>query len=35
MSPPDENYEMRIDGNGFQGRMSADAAGITVLSLHI
>lgn len=30
MSPPDETYEIRIDGNGFQGRMSADAAGITV-----
>jgi hypothetical protein len=30
MSPPDEAYEIRIDGNGFHGRMSADAAGITV-----
>lgn len=30
MSPPDEAYELRIDSNGFQGRMSADAAGITV-----
>lgn len=30
MSPPDETYEIRIDSNGFQGRMSADAAGIMV-----
>jgi hypothetical protein len=30
MSPPDEAYDIRIDGNGFRGRMSADAAGITV-----
>lgn len=30
MSPPDEAYEIRIDSNGFQARMSADAAGITV-----
>ena len=30
MSPPDEAYDIRIDGNGFHGRMSADAAGITV-----
>ena len=29
MSPPDEAYEIRIDSNGFKGRMSADAAGIT------
>lgn len=29
MSPPDEMYEIRIGGNGFQGRMSADAVGIT------
>jgi hypothetical protein len=30
MSPPDETYELRIHSNGFEGRMSADAAGITV-----
>jgi hypothetical protein len=30
MSPPDGVYEIHIEGNGFQGRMSADAAGITV-----
>jgi hypothetical protein len=30
MSPPDEAYEIRIDSNGFRGRMSADATGITV-----
>lgn len=30
MSPPDEAHDIRIDGNGFHGRMSADAAGITV-----
>ena len=30
MSPPDEAYDLRIDSNGFEGRMSADAAGITV-----
>lgn len=30
MSPPDETYELCIDSNGFQGRMSADAAGIAV-----
>ena len=30
MSPPDESYELSVDGNGFRGRMSADAAGITV-----
>jgi hypothetical protein len=30
MSPPDESYEIHIKGNGFQGRMSADASGITV-----
>lgn len=29
-SPPDEAYEIRIDGNGFQGRMSADATGIAI-----
>ena len=30
MSPPDEMYEICIAGNGFQGRMNADAVGITV-----
>lgn len=30
MRPPDEAYELRVDSNGFEGRMSADAAGITV-----
>lgn len=30
MTPPDEAYEIRIDSNGFQGRMSSDAAGIAV-----
>jgi hypothetical protein len=30
MSPPEDEYELRIDSNGFQGRMSADAAGIAV-----
>jgi hypothetical protein len=30
MSPPDGSYDLRIDSNGFEGRMSADAAGITV-----
>ena len=30
MTPPDESYELSVDGNGYQGRMSADAAGITV-----
>lgn len=30
MSPPDEHYDLRIDSNGFEGRMTADAAGITV-----
>lgn len=30
MSPPEEGYELRIESNGFEGRMSADAAGITV-----
>jgi Antirestriction protein len=30
MSPPDGVYEIHIEGNGFQGRMSADASGITV-----
>ena len=30
MTPPDETYEISVDGNGFKGRMSSDAAGITV-----
>ena len=30
MCPPEGTYELRVDGNGFKGRMSADAAGITV-----
>lgn len=30
MTPPGEAYEICIDSNGFQGHMSADAAGITV-----
>jgi hypothetical protein len=30
MSPPEDTYDLRVDGNGFKGRMSADAAGITV-----
>ena len=30
VSPRDDAYDIRIDGNGFRGRMSADAAGITV-----
>jgi Antirestriction protein len=30
MSPPDVAYEICIDGNGFRGRMSGDAAGIAV-----
>jgi hypothetical protein len=30
MSPPEDTYELQVDGNGFKGRMSADAAGITV-----
>jgi hypothetical protein len=30
MSPPGEAYDIFIDGNGFDSRMSADAAGITV-----
>ncbi len=29
MSPPDASYDIAVDSNGFQGRMSADAAGIT------
>ena len=30
MSPPGGLYGLRIASNGFEGRMSADAAGITV-----
>jgi hypothetical protein len=30
MSPPDEMYEVRVAGNGFQARMIADAVGVTV-----
>ncbi len=30
MSPPGGMYDLRIASNGFEGRMSADAAGITV-----
>ncbi len=30
MSPPNEAYDLSIESNEFQGRMSADAAGITV-----
>lgn len=30
VSPPDDAYELRIDSNGFQARMSADAAGSAV-----
>ena len=30
MTPPEDAYDLRIDSNGFEGRMSADAAGITV-----
>ena len=30
MSPPDTEYELCVHGNGFQGRMSADAVGITI-----
>jgi len=30
MSPPDGEYEVAVDGNGYRGRMSADAAGLTV-----
>jgi hypothetical protein len=30
MSPPDDSYELIVDGNGFRGRLSADAAGIAV-----
>ena len=30
MSPPDDEYEIGIESNGFLGRMSGDAAGIVV-----
>jgi len=30
MRPPEDCYELTVDGNGFSGRLSADAAGITV-----
>jgi hypothetical protein len=30
MTPPEAEYSLRIDSNGFEGRMSADAAGIAV-----
>jgi hypothetical protein len=30
MSPSEDTYELHVDGNGFKGRMSADAACITV-----
>jgi hypothetical protein len=30
MSPPEDTYQLQVDGNGFKGCMSADAAGITV-----
>jgi hypothetical protein len=33
MAPPDESYEIRINSSRFRGRMSADAAGITVCLL--
>ena len=29
MSPPEDTYELSVDSNGFHGRMSDDAAGIT------
>ncbi len=29
MSPPEASYEILVDSNGFRGRMSADAVGIT------
>jgi hypothetical protein len=29
-SPPDGAYEFEVEGNGFRGCLSADAAGITV-----
>jgi hypothetical protein len=33
MSPPEDAYEIRINNNGFEGCMSADAAGITACLL--
>ncbi len=30
MSPPEDSYELIVDGNGFRGRLSSDATGITV-----
>ena len=30
MSPPEDSYELVVDGNGFRGRLSSDATGITV-----
>lgn len=31
MTPPEEeSYDLHVDSNGFEGRMSPDAAGITV-----
>jgi hypothetical protein len=30
MSPPEDSYELAVAGNGFRGRLSADAAGLTV-----
>jgi hypothetical protein len=30
MTPPGDAYEIRIEGNGFRGCMSGDAAGIAV-----
>jgi hypothetical protein len=30
MTPPGNEYELRIDSNGFEDRMSADATGIVV-----
>ncbi len=29
MSPPDGEYEIAVDGNGYRSRMSADAVGLT------
>lgn len=30
MSPPEDSYGLIVDGNGFRGRLSSDATGITV-----
>lgn len=30
MTPPDRTYRLTVPSNGYQGEMSADAAGITV-----